>query len=506
MDYELVKDELKKVKLEEFKYIDSIAKLSSEKILSEHEKLTICRNLKKYEIKINDMYKKVLNEINKDELIGKGYKNNEVVLEIGLDKSYLSSTKNYFSTFPSFWRGIGILSRLGIDEKTFKYKLTIESLRFKYKTNLLDGFRPTLSLDIILNGQKISETPIYVFCGYYYHPVFDMDGDDVKYSSHEVESMKNNDMIESRYRSLFYEFILDVVPYSEEQIVEREVIPRKRNEFEKDKLIIYSRENVPVIEIFEEEFFNDSNKSLRECVIRTNKRSEELSYIRSSEYKEKILLDKINELYKRVKGEFIKQEILYSGNFLKILEEEYKLPNDKIVKKEKIIKNHGKNAVIVIARTTDNKYIITFQNRIKDKMIAEFPSGYIEDGEEVIEAAKRELKEETGYISDDLFVIDYAYTSPGIDNSITYIVIANACTKSDEKRVDGTELVDYGLFSDIELRYFINKDIMNGAMNKLAYYNLINNVEGIKGSECGNDTQKLCKRKRSKTYPYDYQK
>ena len=47
---------------------------------------------------------------------------------------------------------------------------------------------------------------------------------------------------------------------------------------------------------------------------------------------------------------------------------------------------------------------------------------------------------------------------------------------------------------------------MNGAMNKLAYYNLINNVEGIKGSECGNDTQKLCKRKRSKTYPYDYQK
>ena len=81
---------------------------------------------------------------------------------------------------------------------------------------------------------------------------------------------------------------------------------------------------------------------LRECVIRTNKRSEELSYIRSSEYKEKILLDKINELYKRVKGEFIKQEILYSGNFLKILEEEYKLPNKKIVKKEKIIKNHGK--------------------------------------------------------------------------------------------------------------------------------------------------------------------
>ena len=100
------------------------------------------------------------------------------------------------------------------------------------------------------------------------------------------------------------------------------------------------------------------------------------------------------------------------------------MPNENIVSKEKIIKNAGKDSVIVIAITQDKEYIITIQNRINDKLIAEFPSGYIENNEDPIEAAKRELKEETGYISDDLFLVDEAYTSPGTDNSKTYIVIA----------------------------------------------------------------------------------
>ena len=63
MNYELIKKELINIKKEEFKYVTSIAKLSRKKILSEYEKLTICRNLKKYEIKINDMYKKLLEKL-----------------------------------------------------------------------------------------------------------------------------------------------------------------------------------------------------------------------------------------------------------------------------------------------------------------------------------------------------------------------------------------------------------------------------------------------------------
>lgn len=201
--------------------------------------------------------------------------------------------------------------------------------------------------------------------------------------------------------------------------------------------------------------------------------------MRTPECKEKLLLDKINELYKKIKGEVIKEEILYSGNFIKLLRETYKLPNKNTMEKEKVIKNNGKNSVIIIAITQNKEYIITFQNRIKDKIIAEFPSGYIENGEDPISAAKRELKEETGYVTSNLFVVDEAYTCPGIDNSVTYIVIANNCIKTNEEKISDTELINYGLFSEQELDYLIYKNIMNGAMNKLAYYNLMNNTESF---------------------------
>ena len=198
--------------------------------------------------------------------------------------------------------------------------------------------------------------------------------------------------------------------------------------------------------------------------------------------KEKVLLDKINELYKKVKGEFIKEELLCSGNFLEILKEIYKMPNGVFLTKEKVVKNGGKNAVLIIAVTKENEYIITFQTRIKDKIIAEFPAGYVEKDETPLEAARRELLEETGYSSNNFFILDEAYTSPGIDNSTTYIIVANDCVKAETEGKDGHEIISWGLFKDNELDYLIDNNIMNGAMNKLAYYNFINKPRREKGN------------------------
>ena len=276
----------------------------------------------------------------------------------------------------------------------------------------------------VLKYQKLLEKPIYVFC---YHE----DSRDYCYGPCCGEP---DDYIDG-----IYVYIDD--KYRNHKIT----IPKKEiTSFEKGKTIIYTKGHVQsedVSNIFEEELLNDKNKSINDCVIATRKRIEELNYLRSSEYKEKVLLGKINELYK----------------------------------KEKVIKNDGKNSVIVVAITQEEEYIITFKNRIKDEIIAEFPSGYIKNGEDIIEAANRELQEETGYISDDLFIVDEAFTSLEIDNSVTYIVIANNCIKTNEIKTNSTELVNYGLFTKAELEYLINNNIMNSAINKLAYYNLINN-------------------------------
>lgn len=456
MNYELIKQEFINLKKEELAYIDNIANSSSNKILSEYEKLEIYRNLNNYEIKLNEKLTTLCRQavdkfLEKDRQLTKKDLNDITIIEFDIDKKFLSSAKFDYEEQKEH-----ILKQLGINLETFKFRLSIYNA-MRYSRGSYRGINAYL----IQNHQQLIENPIYVFCG-----VYDTSEDCYGPCLGERDS---------------YLYAIYINISSNAYNTDKKEIPKKNmDEFEKDKIIIDSKRYVhdnEIRKIFKEELLNIRNKTINDCVQKTKNRIEELNYTRSPEYKEKILLEKINELYKTVKGEFIQKEILYNGNFLDVLKETYKLPNETIVQKEKIIKNGSKNSVIVIAITQDKEYIITFQNRIKDKIIAEFPSGYIENNEDILEAAKRELKEETGYITDDLFIVDEAYTSPGTDNSIAYIVVANNCIKKEEKNVNNTELINYGLFSEKELKYLINKNIMSGAMNKLAYYNLVNNVD-----------------------------
>lgn len=472
MNYELIK--IKKEELDYLEYIDNIANIRSNKILSETEKLEVYRTLNSYQVKLTEMFRNLCcTLIKKKQSTDVNY--DDVIIEFDVDKNFLSSVKFDYEEQKKY-----LLTNLGVDIETFKFRLTFRKLLY-----FRNGYGK-INFEKILNNQRLIEEPIYIFSGYYdasedcYGPCFG-DPDDYLYGIYE--NIRNNS-----YNN------------------EKKKVPKKDiDKFEKDKIIIHSKRYVhsnEIRRIFEEELLNAENKTLNDCVVQTRNRIENLNYTRSPEYKEKVLLDRINELYKKVKGEFIQKEILYSGNFLQILRETYRLPNENIVSKEKILKNDGKDSVIVIAITQEKEYIITIQNRINDKLIAEFPSGYIENNEEPIETAKRELKEETGYISDDLFLVDEAYTSPGTDNSKTYIVIANNCIKTNEKNTTGAELVDYGLFSEKELEYLINKNIMNGAMNKLAYYNLIHNVD-----DCNviyvKSNKKIYKKLREKRNPLD---
>lgn len=458
MNYEYLKKEFIKLKKEELIYIDNISKISSNKILPEYEKLEFYRGLNNYITKLDDLIEKLGKAATEDDTLKGNFEN--LFIEFDLDKNYLSSLK-YNRDY--------VLACLGINIDTLKFKISLYNLAENHRN---------INLHLILNNQELIEKPIYVLKYYY-----DSTEDGMPFLGPIFGVYKN---IDNEYEVTIPEKVI--------------------KDFEDNNIIIYSTEHLSFLcvkNIFIEELLNKKNKTLSNCIIKTQKRVNELNYINSPEYKEKLLLDKINNLYKAVKGKFIKKELLYSGNFLSVLRETYKLPNKKIVKKEKVIKNDGKNSVIVIAITKDRKYIITFQNRIKDTTIAEFPAGYIENNEEPIEAAKRELLEETGYITDDLFIVDEAYTSPGIDNSITYIVIANNCSKTNKKSSNGTELVNYGLFTEFELNYLIIKNIMNGAMNKLAYYNLINNTINFNTTYM-NTNKTICKKLKEKINPIEY--
>ena len=441
MNIEEIKHKFLKLKMDELGYIDSISKLSSERTLSSSEKLLMYRKLDEYKDELDKLLMKIFDYIRKGNLDDEEL--DKIIIEIKVPKNFLSSLK-----MDEYSRVMLLRNYLGIDS-SYKYVLT--------KSDIFYGtYHRDIKLNLFLNGQRPIDDEVYIFNGYY----DTSEEDSIIFSS--------DDPVVALYSLLCDRSYSIKIPRS------------KMNDFEKDKVIIHSKNYVysdEVRKIFYRELLNSDNKDLMDIVKSTRKIIDDLDYSRSPQYKEKILFDKIHTLYDKVKGNLVKSELLFNGDFLQVLREIYELPDKRIVKKEKVIKNNGKNSVIVIALTCDGRYIITFQNRIKDHILAEFPSGYIENNEDVIDASKRELMEETGYESDDMFILDEIFSSPGIDNSKTYIVVANNCVKTCEPRKDGTELVNYELFSLDELKYMIQNNIMNGSSNKLAFYSLISNTK-----------------------------
>ena len=432
MDIEKLKKEFIKLKSEELEYLDNIAKLGYQKTFFQEEKLNIYRKLKFYENE-NARFYKLLSDI----LYESKEKNmDKVFIEIKLKDDFFNKVSDIFNRHRYL-----ILRRYNINLETNSYILTIKDIiDERYTKYRYEDF------DYLFNNQELFEKPIYIF---------------TYYDDHSDE---------------YFLFDFTTGIYSDFVYGDRKEISVKEMEnFEKGKIIMRVTSYVDEVEvstIFMEELLNENNKTLEDCANSTIIRVNKLNYLRSPEYKEKMLLEKITKLYDKVKGKLTKEEILYRGDFIKLIREFYSLPNNRTITREKIVKNGGKDSVIIVATDSNGDYILTFQTRINDKIIAEFPSGYIENGEDVIEAAKRELKEETGYVSDIVTVLDEFYYSVGIDNSICYIVRMKNSVKAFD--VNSNENLTYGIFTEEELKYLLNNNIICGGLNKLAYYSLQN--------------------------------
>lgn len=370
-------------------------------------------------------------------------KNKKVLIEIKLKDDFFNKVSDIFNRHRYL-----ILRRYNINLENNSYILTVK--------DIIDGnytkYRYS-DFDYLFNKQELFEKPIYIF---------------LYYDDHSDECLLPSDWNLFDYSTGIY---IDFV-YGDK----KEISIKKMENFEKGKIIIRVTSSVDELEvrtIFREELLNENNKTLEDCANSAMIRVNKLNYLRSSEYKEKMLLEKITNIYEKVKGKLTKEEILYSGDFINLIKEVYSLPNNKTITREKIVKNGGKDSVIIVATDSNGNYILTFQTRINDKIIAEFPSGYIENGEDVIEAAKRELKEETGYVSDNVTILDNSYYSVGIDNSICYVVRIKNSIKA--FNVNPNENLTYGIFTEEELKYLLNNNIMCGTINKLAYYSLQNN-------------------------------
>ena len=127
----------------------------------------------------------------------------------------------------------------------------------------------------------------------------------------------------------------------------------------------------------------------------------------------------------------------------------YKVRKDTVeVRPGKILDDYyvgvSNDIVMVLAITEDG--IVPLVRQYKhglSQIITELPAGYMEDGEDPLESAKRELKEETGYESDDWSKLGYFIKSAGktVGGNI-YLYLAKNAKKTSSQDLDDTEDIE----------------------------------------------------------------
>ena len=131
---------------------------------------------------------------------------------------------------------------------------------------------------------------------------------------------------------------------------------------------------------------------------------------------------------------------IFSGKILKLQVEEVELPNGRRSTRE-IVRHPG--AVGIIPFLDDDTVVMVKQYRkpVEDYLI-EIPAGKLEEGEDPLECAKRELEEETGYRASLWEYLGFIYTSPGFSDEKIHIYRARYLFRSGDSKTDEDEFLD----------------------------------------------------------------
>ncbi len=123
----------------------------------------------------------------------------------------------------------------------------------------------------------------------------------------------------------------------------------------------------------------------------------------------------------------ISTQVIFNGMLLTVLKDDVLLENGAMSVREHVL---HPGAVAVVPVTNDGKVILVEQYRypIKQKLL-EIPAGkFDKPGEDILECAKRELEEETGYKAASYTYLGYIHTTPGFSNEIIHLYLAQELT------------------------------------------------------------------------------
>ena len=144
-----------------------------------------------------------------------------------------------------------------------------------------------------------------------------------------------------------------------------------------------------------------------------------------------------------LKEHFLRREEIYNGKVLRVVKDDVRLPNGEESIREFCLHD---GAVCVIPITDDGRVVMERQYRYAHgRVFFEIPAGKLDSpDEDHEEAARRELREETGAVADKLTFLGRVDTTPALINEQIFMYMAEGLHFG-ERELDEDEFLDVEL-------------------------------------------------------------
>ncbi len=115
----------------------------------------------------------------------------------------------------------------------------------------------------------------------------------------------------------------------------------------------------------------------------------------------------------------LEKKTVWEGSFLRTMILTYEDHNGHVRKWEAVERVHCKGIVAIVPITAGNEVLLIRQFRpVLDNFVVEIPAGLNDRGESLVDAARRELVEETGYSSEEFTFLAEGPISSGLSTEL----------------------------------------------------------------------------------------
>lgn len=166
---------------------------------------------------------------------------------------------------------------------------------------------------------------------------------------------------------------------------------------------------------------------------------------------------------KMEKWEVLGREYLYRRPWLTVRRDRVRLPTGAVNDEYYVLEYPTWVNVIAIDR--EGRFVMVEQYRHGlQEVFTELVAGVAEEGEAPLEAAQRELLEETGYAGGTWRLSTVLSANPGSHNNLSYSFIATGVERVAEQHLDETEDVAVRLLSRDEVLQLLRSDTLKQAL------------------------------------------